>query len=69
VPEAVRHGTHGLLVPPEQPELLADAIAALVTDPGRRATMGTAAADRAEDFDATRAVRRIETIYRRVASR
>ena len=41
-PEAVIDGETGLLVPSERPELLADALAALITDPNRAAQMGIA---------------------------
>jgi glycosyltransferase involved in cell wall biosynthesis len=40
VPELVEDGTSGLLVPPGRPDAVADALAALAADPGRRATLG-----------------------------
>jgi glycosyltransferase involved in cell wall biosynthesis len=42
ITELVRDGETGLLVPPESPARLAQALAALVADPQRRATMGRA---------------------------
>ena len=66
IPEAVREGVEGLLVPPHEPHLLADAIEVLVRDPGRRALMAKAAAERGRRYDIVEAVRRTEQIYRDV---
>ncbi len=46
--EVVGHGATGLLVPPREAAPLAEAIAALLTDPARRALMGRLARMRAE---------------------
>jgi len=43
VAEVVRNGETGLLVPPEDPEALAEALTALLNDAGRRREMGNAA--------------------------
>lgn len=52
LPEVVVDGETGLLVPPGDEEALADALLALLTDPGRRAEMGRRGRMRArEDFD------------------
>jgi glycosyltransferase involved in cell wall biosynthesis len=64
VPDGVRHGVEGLLVPPGRPDLLADAIKVLVRDPQRRAAMSLAAAERGRGFDIEAAGHRIEQIYR-----
>jgi glycosyltransferase involved in cell wall biosynthesis len=48
IPEVVSDGETGLLVPPDNPEALADALVRIARDPGRRAAMGRAGADRAE---------------------
>jgi glycosyltransferase involved in cell wall biosynthesis len=69
VPEAVTDGVEGVLVPPKQPEALADALAALAADPERRAAMGLAASARSETFDIRVAARRLEDIYRQVLAR
>ncbi|QIK38748.1 glycosyltransferase [Caldichromatium japonicum] len=42
IPEAVRHGVNGLLVPPEDPQALAAAIAELLQDRERRRIFGQA---------------------------
>jgi glycosyltransferase involved in cell wall biosynthesis len=55
VPELVEDGEHGLLAPPGDPDSLAAAIAALLSDPARRHRMGAAACARvAADYDARR---------------
>jgi glycosyltransferase involved in cell wall biosynthesis len=66
VPGAVTDGVEGILVPPKQPGSLADALAALAADPGRRADMGAAARVAAKRFDIDAATRRVEDIYRAV---
>jgi L-malate glycosyltransferase len=63
VVEAVTAGREGLLVPPGRPDVLAQAIADLVSDPRRRGEMGQAARRRAASFDIVRVVRRVEQIY------
>lgn len=63
VPEVVRHGTDGLVVPPADPAALADAVTCLLLDPELRRSMGEAARGRAGQFDLRVAVRRIEEVY------
>jgi glycosyltransferase involved in cell wall biosynthesis len=43
VPEAIKDGQSGLLVPPSAPDRLADALTALLADPALRARLGEAA--------------------------
>ena len=51
IPEAVRDGITGLLIPAHDPAALADALAALLTDPVRAARYGVAARARiVEEF-------------------
>jgi glycosyltransferase involved in cell wall biosynthesis len=64
VPEAVTDGVEGRLVEPGRTDQLADAIAALASDPALRTRYSEAATRRGGDFDATRAVRRYEDCYR-----
>ena len=47
IPEVVAGSVTGLLVPPDDPASLADALNALVRDPGRAAAMGQAGRERA----------------------
>jgi glycosyltransferase involved in cell wall biosynthesis len=42
IPEWIYHGTTGLLTPPGNPALLAQALEALIRDPARRAQLGAA---------------------------
>jgi starch synthase len=47
IPEVVADGRTGLLVPPGDPDALAAALNALITDPGRAAALGRAGRERA----------------------
>lgn len=63
VPEAVRPGLDGFIVPPGEPGALAEAILRLVTDADMRKRMGEAGRTRSGRYDISRAVRRLEEIY------
>jgi glycosyltransferase involved in cell wall biosynthesis len=64
LPELIQHGVHGLLVEPGSPPALADALANLLDEPQRRATLGSQAQERqTREFDLDHAVRRIENLY------
>lgn len=63
VPEAVRDGLEGRLVPPFEPPRLAEALLSLIRDKALRLRLGDAAQSRAEHFDIRRAARRIDHIY------
>jgi L-malate glycosyltransferase len=67
IPEAVTDGVEGILVPPKDPEALADAIVTITADDTLRAAMGEAARRAGERFDITIAARRIEQLYRDLA--
>jgi N-acetyl-alpha-D-glucosaminyl L-malate synthase BshA len=67
IPEVVRDGETGVLVPEATPEALALAVDGLLADPARRARMGLAAKARAAaEFSADAIVPRYEALYRRV---
>lgn len=68
LPEAVTPDVEGLLVEPGRPDALADAVVALARDAGRRAVMAEHARRRGGRFDVRTAVRRLEEIYRVVAT-
>ena len=61
----VQTGVNGLIVPARNPEALADAIAALVSNPALRARMGAASRVIAiRKFDRTQAIERYWNVYR-----
>lgn len=67
IPEVTLSGQTGLLVPFGDTDALAGALATLINDPARRATLGQAAQLRArEHFSAAAVVPRYEALYRRV---
>jgi glycosyltransferase involved in cell wall biosynthesis len=67
IPEVVADGESGLLVPPGDAAALADALAALARDPGRRRQMGAAGRCLVrERHDRSRAVDRMLALYARV---
>jgi glycosyltransferase involved in cell wall biosynthesis len=67
-PEIVHDGTDGLLVPPENPDALAVAMAGVMGDEDRRRQLGEAAAESARRFDLPGVVRQwerlLEEVYR-----
>ena len=67
VPWVSRDGETGVTVPPDDPEALADAIAALLDDPERRVAYGEAARQRVEEeFSREQMIDRTEALYRRL---
>jgi glycosyltransferase involved in cell wall biosynthesis len=69
VPEIIRDGENGLLVPAGQPAPLADALLRLLGDPGLARRLADAGLASVQDFGAASWVRRIEREYLRVLGR
>jgi len=64
VPDLVEHGVNGLLVAPDDPDGLADALGEILADPLRGAEMGARGKERQRaEFDVDVLVRRIEELY------
>jgi glycosyltransferase involved in cell wall biosynthesis len=67
--QTVEDGTTGLMVPLRDPQRLADAIAELATDPGKRTRMGNAAREKAlREFDENRIIDSIIAAYRQLTA-
>ena len=65
VPELIRDGENGLLVPPEDPVALAAALERLIRDPVLRARLGDAACTRVNaEFDHHASIRQLTTLFR-----
>jgi glycosyltransferase involved in cell wall biosynthesis len=63
--EIVRHGENGLLVPPRDPEALAEALGVLIRDPELRARMGKRGRQIAErDFSVEKVIKETLAVYR-----
>ncbi len=63
----VQDGLTGLVVPPRDPQALAEAIHALLADPERRAAMGRAGRARVRaEFTQEQMVARVQAVYRQV---
>jgi starch synthase len=68
-PEAVRDGITGIVVPPEDPAALADAVLQLLADPAQSRAMGEAGKQVAMlEFSADSVMNRVVDIYRRLLS-
>jgi glycosyltransferase involved in cell wall biosynthesis len=69
IPELVEHGVHGLLVAPDSPSAVADAIAALQAQPELAERLGARAKRRIADvFDGDREVHRLSALLQEVAA-
>jgi glycosyltransferase involved in cell wall biosynthesis len=64
VPRVITSDEDGLVIEPDDPEGLADAIERLVREPSLRAAFGDAARTLSARFDVSRATRQLESIYR-----
>ncbi len=70
IPEMVERGTSALLVPPHRPDLLADAVVRVLTNPMQATAMGRAGRRLAADrFDIRRQARRLVDEYRFLVAR
>lgn len=69
VPDAVRDGVEGLVVPPGRPDLLADRLLRMVTDEAFRARCAAAAREAGQQFDIAAAVSRMEQVYVELSGR
>lgn len=70
VPEICPDGETGYLVDPDSPEEIADAIIALLSDPGRAREMGEKGCLRARElFDARAAAAQVQGLYEEILSR
>jgi len=68
-PEIVANGESGLLVPPDEPAALAEAVLALLADPARAAAMGEAGLARARnEFSVAKMAERTAALYAAVSS-
>jgi len=63
IPEAVRNGLEALVVPPEDPAALAEALARALNDRALRQRLTAAAAVRAKSFTWERAASEYESLY------
>jgi glycosyltransferase involved in cell wall biosynthesis len=67
IPEVVENGATGMLVPPESPKALKDALDALAQDAALRESMGRAARERYErNFTVEKMVEETEKVYRQL---
>ena len=67
IPEVIRSGENGVLVPAGDVDALARGVETLLHDPAKRASLGRAAQQTArEKFSAAAIVPRYEALYRRV---
>lgn len=62
--EAVRHGDNGLLVPPRDPQALADALNTLIRDPDMQKSMGLRGRERVEaEFSSVLVIKQTLALY------
>jgi glycosyltransferase involved in cell wall biosynthesis len=69
IPEVVTDGVDAVLVPPDDPDELARAVADLAADPARRERLGRAARQRAERLSRDETYDRLEQVYLELAGR
>ena len=70
VPELVEDGVTGFLVPPRDPDALAEALQKLIADPELRRRMGRAGREKAlKEFPLDRMLRETERVYNGIINR
>lgn len=70
VPEIIKDGVTGILVPSKDPEVMARAVVELLNDKARRDAMGRAAKEWVcSNFSDKKMVERLDEIYRKVTKR
>jgi glycosyltransferase involved in cell wall biosynthesis len=69
VPEILEHDTNGVLVEPQQPDLLVRELAALAADGDKRLRLGRAARASAERLNAEEVSGRLDAVYRELVPR
>ena len=67
IPSVLDGGRYGVLVPSDDPPALAQALIGLLSDPGRRATLGQAGRARAAEFTVEVMTTRLADLYRSLA--
>lgn len=67
--EAVEDGVTGFLVPPGQPDQLAQRLSQLLDDPDLASQMGETGLERAQEFDVQRMVTQIDSLYRELLAK
>ncbi|WP_296978062.1 glycosyltransferase family 4 protein [Thermobacillus sp. ZCTH02-B1] len=68
IAEQIEHGVNGLLVPPDDPEALADALEKVVSDPKYRYNLARAAWEKAKrDYSLQRVITQLREVYLDVA--
>jgi glycosyltransferase involved in cell wall biosynthesis len=66
IPEVVKDGENGILIPPKSPEHLANALERLLTDSELRIKLGKVAAESVKDYAWNKIAEKYEDIYRKV---
>ncbi|MBN2038044.1 MAG: glycosyltransferase family 4 protein [Chitinispirillaceae bacterium] len=62
--EIIRHGENGMLVPPNDPKTLADALEEILSHPEKQAALRTAGLAKAQEFSLHRQCESIAALYR-----